>query len=308
MARPLTFAVQLRSAPTGKAWIDLARRVEDLGYAAVSMPDHFNDQFAPIPALGAIATSTQSVRLTMAVLANDFRHPVVLAKEAATLDVLSGGRLDLGLGAGWMESEYRQAGLPFDRPGIRIERLEETIQLLRALFAGETVTWAGAHYQITEYASFPPPAQPRVPIVLGGGGRRMLSLAGRAADIVSITTDNRLRTGTGSHGGGEWETVARQVGWVRDAAGTRFEDLVCNTRVLFTAVTHDRDAAAGTLAAGSAMTAAEIASSPFALVGTVDQIVDHARRVRDELGISSFTVSQAFLEELAPVVERAEGT
>src|ERR1700728_5102918 len=190
-ARRLRFAVQLVAAPDGPGWASLAQKAEESGFDVVSLPDHLGEQFAPLPALTAAACATTRLRLSMFVLANDMRHPGVLAKEVATLDVLSGGRVELGLGAGWDRAEYAALGIPFDRPSVRIARLEESVRAIRALLAGEEVSVHGEHYQLEGLSGRPGPVQAGgLPIVLGGGGRKMLSLAGRLGDIVSVATQN----------------------------------------------------------------------------------------------------------------------
>src|SRR3984957_4614008 len=202
-ARRLRFAVQLLAAPNGPGWASLARKAEDSGYDVVSLPDHLGEQFAPLPALTAVACATTGLRLSMFVLANDMRHPGILAKEVATLDVLSGGRVELGLGAGWDQAEYAALGVPFDRPSVRIARLEEAVRAIRALLAGEVVSASGEHYQLEGLSVRPRPVQAGgVPIVLGGGGRKMLSLAGRWGDIVRVAPQNNAQRGPSVLGAG----------------------------------------------------------------------------------------------------------
>jgi probable F420-dependent oxidoreductase len=190
--RTFRFGVQEHRAPSAKAWKEKAREVESLGYATLYLPDHFTDQVGPIAALMAAADATTTLRVGSLVFDNDYRHPVVLAKEAATLDLLSEGRLDLGLGAGWMASDYEQAGIPFDSAGTRISRMEEALTIIKGLFTGEPFTFAGEHYRLTSMEGSPRPVQrPHPPILLGGGGRRMLRIAAREADIVNVNFDLR---------------------------------------------------------------------------------------------------------------------
>jgi probable F420-dependent oxidoreductase len=308
-ARRLRFAVQLLGAPDGAAWAGLAQRAEEIGFDVVSLPDHLGEQFAPLPALTAAASATTRLRLSMFVLANDMRHPGILAKEVATLDVLSGGRVELGLGAGWDKAEYAALGVGFDRPSVRIARLEEAVRAIRALLAGETVSAHGEHYQLEGLSVRPHPVQPGgVPIVLGGGGRKMLSLAGRLADIVSVAAENNGRNDPAVLGPGiRRAAVADQVGWVRQAAGERFDQIELNLRVRIAAVGTDREAEARTAAAGMDCTADDLLGSPFCLLGSVDEVADQLLRTRDELGISYFTVSQRHMEQMAPVLARVAG-
>ena len=308
-ARRLRFAVQLVGAPDGPAWAALARRAEEIGFDVVSLPDHLGEQFAPLPALTAAACATTRLRLSMFVLANDMRHPGVLAKEVATLDVLSGGRVELGLGAGWDRAEYAALGVPFDRPSVRIARLEEAVTAIRALLAGETVSAHGEHYQLQGLSVRPRPVQAGgVPIVLGGGGRKMLSLAGRLGDVVSVAAENNGRSDPSILGPGITRAVVEdQIGWVRDAAGERFESLELNLRVRMAAIGVDREAEARAGAEGMNCSADDLLGSPFCLLGGADEVADQLLRTRDELGISYFTVSQRHMEQMAPVVARVAG-
>lgn len=309
--RPIRFAVQLTAAPSGAAWLALARRMESLGYAAISMPDHLGNQFAPIPALAAVAGATTRPCVTMAVLANDLRNPVMLAREAATLDVLSDGRLELGMGAGWREDDYRQAGIGFDRPSVRIARLVEAVTIIKCLLAGEEVTFHGAHYSVEGCRVAPVPVQrPRPRLMLGGGAPTMLATAAKHADIVSIATDNRHRASGdgGQNANATREAVERAVRWVTEAAPERAGEIELNVRVLHVSVGTDRQAAAVRSAAEFGLAAEEIVRSPFCAVGTVRQVADHFRAVRDQLGVSYFTVSGSAAEALAPVVELVSGT
>src|SRR4051794_27509366 len=185
--RPFRFGVQTSSAPNRKAWVDLAIKAEANGYDVLTMPDHFGDQLAPIPALMTAADATTTLRIGALVHDNDYKHPVVLAKELATLDVLSEGRVEVGLGAGWMERDYRAAGLPFDRAAVRIDRFEEAIAVVKGMFGDEPFSFAGVHYTINDYDARPKPTQrPRPPLLIGGSGTRLLTIAAREADIVGI--------------------------------------------------------------------------------------------------------------------------
>lgn len=302
--------MQLTAAPDLRTWVALARRAEALGYAVVSLPDHLGEQFAPFSALGALAATTEHIHLSTNVLANDFRHPVVLAKEAATLDVLSGGRLELGLGAGWMASEYEAAGIPFDPPAVRIERLAEAVRIVRALLRGERVDVAGRHYQVRGLLGFPRSLHAVTPpLLLGGGGRRMLTLAAREADIVSIVTTNAARTASSPLLGPDatFERAATKVAWVREAAGARFEEIELHTRVLLCALGRESDEVVSREAAASALSVHDVRSSPLVVSGTIAEAVAKLRQLRAELGLSAFTVSQREMESFAAVVEQLAG-
>src|SRR2546429_9289950 len=185
--RPFRFGVAAEGAPSREQWVEKARKVEDLGYATFLVADHFVNEFPPITALLSAADATNKLRVGSFVFDNDFRHPALLAKEAATLDLLSGGRLELGLGAGWMKPEYDQAGIPFDRASERIDRMKEGVQIIKGLFADGPVDFAGRYYTITDLEGFPKPTQrPHPPIHIGGGGQSLLALAAREADIVGF--------------------------------------------------------------------------------------------------------------------------
>src|SRR2546430_2682405 len=186
-SRPFRFAVQEHSAPSAKAWANRARLVESLGYSALYVPDHFGEQFGPIVALMAAADATTSLRVGALVFDNDYRHPVVLAKEVATLDLLSDGRFDFGLGAGWLKSDYEQSGIPYDPPGVRIERMEEGLAIIKGLLAGGPFSFTGKHYRITAAEGYPSPVQkPHPPIVIGGGGGPLLPISAPPAELVNV--------------------------------------------------------------------------------------------------------------------------
>src|SRR5689334_20910954 len=225
-ARPFRFGVSVHGSRSGAEWRGIARQAEELGYSTLLMPDHLGDQLSPIPALVAAADATSTLRVGSLVFDNDFRHPVMLAKESATLDVLSGGRLELGMGAGWMKPEYEQAGIPFEKPGVRIEKLEESVKIVKGLFADGPVNFAGRHYTITGLEGSPKPVQrPRPPIHIGGGGQRLLTLAAREADIVGFIPRARPDGKSQDVTDGTPEALEQKLTWVREAAGARFADL-----------------------------------------------------------------------------------
>lgn len=326
MPRPgqIRFALQLTHARDGAEWAGLARQAEADGYAVLSLPDHLRDQFAPLPALTAAAAATTDLRLSTFILANDLRHPAVLAKEIATLDVLSGGRVELGIGAGWSAAEFHALGIPFDSAAVRIGRLREAVTVLRGLLSGEPVTFAGRYYRLDNVTIRPRPVQRCVPLVLGGGGPTMLALAAEHADIVSLTVDGRTRKAgvadppdpitalaygqapdpgidyAKTYQAIRWATVAQQVSLVAAAAGPRFGQLELNTRILAAIAADDREPAALELAGGAAPGAAALLDSPYVLIGTEAQMRDQLLRARAELGLSYFSVGQRH----APVLRR----
>jgi probable F420-dependent oxidoreductase len=242
----------------------------------------------------------------MFVLANDFRNPAVLAKEITTLDVLSGGRVELGLGAGWHAGEYAAQGVPFDPPGVRIARLAEAVTILKRAFAGGPVDFAGEHYRVDGLEVLPRPMRPGgIPLVLGGGGPRVLGLAAREADVVGIATDNRARDReVGGNPGLAYEAVRQQVGWVREAAGARLDDIELNIRVLGVHVARTRAEGAAALADELAVPPETLMDSPFVFIGTIEEIHEQMLRRRDELGITYYTVSQRHADQLVPLATR----
>jgi probable F420-dependent oxidoreductase len=274
------------------------------------MPDHFTDQLAPMPALAAAAAATTTLKIGALVFGNDYRHPVVLAKEVATLDVLSGGRVEFGIGGGWMTSDYEQAGIPLDPPGVRIERMAETIDICLGLWGDDAFSYDGSHYRVTGLEGTPKPVQrPHPPILIGGGRPRVLGLAGRRADIVGINPS--LRAGEVGPEAVEdilAERVDDKVRLVREAAGDRFASIELNLLVQLAMVVDNRVELVESMAPAFGLTGRQALDSPYAWVGTVAEICDDLRRWRDRWGISYWIVHGDALEAVAPVVERLSGT
>ena len=314
--RHFRFGVVGESIDNATELVDCARRAEELGYDTLLLRDHFvaepfGHQLAPLIALTAAAGATSTLRVGTLVLANDYRHPVLLAKEAATLDVLSGGRLELGLGAGWLGSEYAAAGLAFDPPGDRVSRLEESVRLLKALFAGGPVTFDGLHYHVTELDSFPRPAQrPHPPLLVGAGSRRMLGLAGRHADIVGILP-KALPNGTISDDISERTpaTTAQKVAWIREAAGDRFAHLELSMMISPVITADHRNAALqfGVDRGWGAGAADLVLDMPSAFIGSVERIAELMLARREEYGFSYYVVSDSAMEAFSPVVAKLAG-
>jgi probable F420-dependent oxidoreductase len=288
------------------AWMSTARKVEDLGYSTLLMDDHLSRPMAPIAALASAAMATTRLRIGSFVFGNDFRNPAMLAKEAATLDVLSDGRFELGLGTGYQPEDYRQSGIALDSPGQRVSRLEEAVQMIKGAFTGDPYSFSGRHYTAADLVGVPLPVQrPHPPIMIGGGGRRVLSLAAREADIVAFNP----RTGAG----GEYEFASlmpsatdEKVGWVRVASGDRFAELELCALVGVVAVTDaPREAAAkatqSPLIAG-AMTPDELLASPHALFGDHSRMVDELQVRREHYGFSYIVCFSDAVDDLAPVV------
>ena len=316
MQRPFRFGVICEEMGTGEQWSAKARRVEELGYTTLLLRDHFlpgpfGDQFAPLSALMAAAMVTSKLHVGSMVLDNDYRHPVVLAKEVATLDVLSGGRFEFGLGAGWMSSEYEQAGLRFDRPGVRIDRFEEALQVFKGLFADGPLTFAGKHYTITDISGFPKPLQrPHPPILVGAGGRRMLAIAAREADIVGILA-GPLNAGVLVNDPAAYsaESFGQKIALLRETAGERFAHLELSTTTA-PVFTNNRTLGAEQVAQNrgwSGVSAEEILAMPTIFVGTVEQVAEQMLERRERFGISYYMTTDGSMEEYAPIVERLAG-
>lgn len=310
MHRPFRFGVQAKSAASRAEWVELARKIEDRGYSSMTMPDHFDDSLAPAVALMAAADATEGLRIGALVWCNDYRHPVVLAKEAATLDLLSEGRLELGIGAGWMVSDYTQAGLGYDPAGPRIERMAEAVEIVQGLFGDGPFSYAGEHYTITDLDGQPKPVQrPHPPLLIGGGGRRMLRLAGRLADIVGVNPNlsaGEINAETARDA--TPERYEEKVSWVREGAGERFDEIELQVRTFIVDVTDDRRATAETLAAGMDISIEDGLASPLALIGTPGQIADDLRHRRERYGFNYVVVGAEEFEAFAPVVAELTGT
>ncbi len=307
--RPFRFAAQVDKAPSAAEWAGVARKAQDLGYSVLTMPDHFGEQLAPVPALMAAADATTTLRIGTLVFGNDYKHPLVLAKEAATLDLLSDGRLELGLGAGWMISDYEQAGIGYDAPATRVERFEEAVAVFKGLLGPKPFSFQGKHYTIKEHDGFPKPVQsPHPPIVIGGGGKRVLSLAAREADIVSVNPN--LREGTG---GVETapnctpEMTSRKVGWVREAAGSRFPDIELSALIGFASVTNEARPIAEAMAPTFGVSPEDAVHVPVCLVGSVESIVEELEWRREQWGFSYVGFDNSSWEAMAPVVAALAG-
>jgi probable F420-dependent oxidoreductase len=312
---PFRFGVQLSSLGA-EDWREQVRLIESLGYATVFWPDHFGAQWEPVAALAAVAAATERVGVGSLVFDVDYRHPVVLAKAAATIHLLSGGRHEFGIGAGWMETDYREAGLPYDRPGVRIERLEEAIEIIRSMWTQEKTTFEGRHYQVHEVAraaELAPGDRPR--LLVGGGGPRMLRLAGRTADIVGINPtmhEGRITPSTAADL--VPARVREKVGWVREGAEAAGRDpaaIELNSLVFVTALVDDPGPLREQLARSTGMTVDQVADCPIFLTGPASEIRERLAKRREETGLSYAVIQgrdRATLEAFAEgVVEPLAG-
>jgi probable F420-dependent oxidoreductase len=308
--RPFTFLVDDYTATNATELGERARRAEALGATTFVIPDHLVPMMAPIPYLTTVAAATERLRISAFVHNNDLRHPVILAKDLATLDILSGGRLDVGIGAGWNKPEYDAIGLPFDPVGVRVSRLTEAVAVLKGCFGEESFSFAGEHYTITNYDGQPKPIQqPYPPIFIGGGGRRILTLAGREANIVGLAprilseqrSDPRSIT---------WAATEEKLAWVKEAAGDRFDGLTFNVYPSGWPITVTDDLRGEARKVidrmkertGIELTVDDVIASPHIFIGSIERFVEKFEELRERLGISSFMVGS--LDELGPVVER----
>jgi probable F420-dependent oxidoreductase len=314
MPRPFRFLADARAIGSVRDLTETAKRAESIGIDTLVVPDHLIEQLSPVPAMAVIAAVSDGLRIGGFVLNNDLRHPAVLAQDLASLDVLSDGRLDVAIGAGWNRPEYEAIGIPFDPTPVRQARLAEAIAVLKGCFADGPFSFNGEHYAIADYDAHPKPIQkPHPPLLIGGGGRRTLTLAAREANIVGLAP-RILPSGVGDPASVTFAATAEKIEWVREAAGDRFPDIELNVYPSMTAVSvtdHPRREAEElaerlTERSGVAISADEVLDAPHLFIGSVDGFVEKFTRLRDELGISSFMVGE--VDELAPVVERLAGT
>jgi probable F420-dependent oxidoreductase len=310
MVKPFRFGVQCGGDRDRADFEQLARKIEALGYATLYLPDHFIDtQMAPLVGMAVAAEATKTLRVGALVFDNDYKHPAILAKEIATLDRLSDGRVELGIGAGWMKVDYDALGLPYDRAGVRVDRLEEGLAVIKGCWGPEPFSFSGDHYTITDYDGIPKPTQQPPPILVGGGGPRVLRLAGREADIVGINPNLRAGAVTNDAAADSLaERVDEKVGWIKEGAGARFDDLELQIRYFFAAITDDRQALAEAAAPGFDMTPEDALEAGITCIGTIDEICDQLVARRERWGVSYVVIGDDIFEQFAPVVERLAGT
>jgi probable F420-dependent oxidoreductase len=308
-ARRFRFGIQLSNASSGTDWAEQARKAEGLGYSTLFLPDHFGDQLAPLPAMMAAASATTELKVAALVFDNDYKHPVVLAKELATVDVLSGGRIEVGLGAGWMNTDYEQSGIPMEAPGVRVSRMEEGIAVIKGCFGPGPFSFKGEHYEITGYDSKPKPVQSPPPFIIGGGAKRVLSIAAREAQIVGINPS--IHSGqvdaAAAQNGASAETD-KKLAWVKEAAGDGYADLEINMLQFAGIVTDDRQGTTEMMAPLFGLPPEELGVYPHACIGTVEQIADDLRARRDRWDVSYIVFQGDTMEPMAPVVAALRDT
>lgn len=322
VSRPFRFGVQAFSAASGQEWLETVRRAEWLGYSTLFSCDHYFGpgrvaeqsghrpiELGPIVAISMAAAATTTLRVGCRVICCDFHHPVVLAKELATLDMLSSGRLEIGLGAGWTAAEYQGLGIDMDRPGVRIARLGEYVDLLRAHFGGEQIDFRGTYINVTGFAGRPLPAGPPPPIMIGGGSPRILRMAGAKADVVSLNYDNSSgKLGPEGFASSGLEPTIRKLEWIREGAGDRFDDIEIEIGLYGIAVMDRTGSGAVEIAERFGIAVDDLADNPHIAVGSVESICDQLVERRERLGISYVTVAQRNMDVFAPVVSRLSGS
>lgn len=321
MPRPFRFGLQSYAPTSAAEWREQARRAEAAGFSVLSVADHVIGPgpalkptrhpvqvVAAIPAMVVAAEATTTLRIGSRVLSTDYRNPVIMAKELATLDFFSGGRLEIGIGCGWLENEYRAIGIPFEPAGTRLDRMEETIGLLRAAFAPGLLDIDGTHVHAVGFEAVPQPPNGMPPLMIGGGSRRVLSIAGREADIVSLNFDNSSgRLAAEAFGSATAEMTDQKIGWIREAAGDRWPDIELEVAAYVTVVGDHPDLAAN-MAPMFGLTPEQVIDHPNVLIGPVDAICDRLVERRERFGFSYITFGAEVMEAVVPVVERLAGT
>ena len=322
MTNPFRFGVQAYAPASAKEWRDLAKRAESLGFSSFHLADHVIgpgpalsatghpvQTVAAIPAMAVAAEATSTIKVGCRVLCVDYRNPVMLTKELATLDFFSEGRLELGLGAGWLKNEYEAMGIPFDSAGVRLDRMEEVIALIRASFADGELNIDGKHVHAVGFEAVPKPInKPCPPIMIGGGAKRVLRIAGREADIVSLNFNNSTgRLGPEGIGSSTAELTDQKIQWIKDGAGSRFNEIELEIAAYFTVVTPDGAATRGKMAPMFGLTPEQFGEHPNVLIGSVDEICDRIIERRERFGISYVSFGSSVMEAVAPVVERLAG-
>ena len=306
--RPFRFGVQLSNAGSAAAWREAARKAEDLGYSTLFMPDHFGEGWSPTVPLSVAAQVTTTLNVGALVYDNDYRHPLVLARDVAAMDMLSEGRVEFGIGAGWMTTDYDQSGIALDPPKVRIDRMSEAIEVISRLWTEDEVSFSGEHYQLAGAKCWPKPHRPGGPkLIVGGGGKRVLSLAAKHASIIGVNPE--LTSGTAGVESAKTAVADRytqRIQWIREAAGERFDDIELQVLCQIEQVTDDRASVYSSLAPVFGLTPEQAMEVPIVLVGTVDQIVNDLIERRERFGFSYVVVHD--LDAFAPVVAALAGT
>jgi probable F420-dependent oxidoreductase len=303
------FGVELHGPLEGRTWADTVRELESLGYSTLFVPDHFDEGLGPIAAMTAAAVLTTTLKVGALVFDTDYRHPAVVARELATIDVLSEGRLEVGLGAGWKRLDYDRSGIPMDPPKVRVDRMIEHTKILKALFTEESVTFAGEHYRITDLPGTPRPhAAGGPPFLIGGGQRRMLRFAGRVADIVGVNAS--IHSGeidTDAAHDAMPERIDEKVAWLREGAGDRFDAIEMNAWLAAAELTDDTAGVAELMGQLFGADPKVVLESPLTLIGSTAECADRLRERRDRWGYSYTVVPGEKARDFAPLVAELTG-
>ena len=307
---PFRFGVQYSSAASGAEYRETVRKIEGLGYSTVFCPDHFEDQWSPTIATTIAAEATTTLRVGTLVYDVDYRHPLMLAKEMATLDVASEGRVEFGIGAGWMASDYEQAGIVYDRAGVRIDRMLEAVEIITGLWGDGPVNYRGEHYTITDALGTPRPhTAGGPPLIIGGGGKRVLTVAAQRADIVGLNASLHAGSiGTEAVRSALGERFLERRRWVEEAAGSRFAELELQLNTFMVVVSEDVDSLFEHMAPGFGVTPEEAKTIPMVLAGTVADICEQLHHHRETYGTSYIVVHAGEIDTMAPVVAQLAGT
>jgi probable F420-dependent oxidoreductase len=308
--RPFRFSVQHHAATDGNAWRDLARKTEDLGYTTLYLPDHFGDQWSPTVAMTIAAEVTSTLRVGALVYDVDYRHPIMQAKEAATLDLAYPGRTIFGFGAGWMKTDYEEAGIAYDSPGTRIDRMKEALTIMKELWANGTCTFKGEHYTITNAQGFPRPSTPGgPPVVIGGGGKKVLTIAAQMADTIGVNPS----LAAGAVGPEVAQTALadvyrERITWIKDAAGDRFDSLDLQVLTFMTSIVPNREEVIANIAPMFNVSPEAALEIPLIMIGTEEQIVEQLQQRREEFGFNDIVVQGDVMDAFAPIVAKLAGT
>jgi probable F420-dependent oxidoreductase len=305
---PFRFGIQLKHAPNADAWRDQARKAEALGFSTLFLPDHFGEEWSPTVPLTVAASVTTTLKVGALVYDNDYRHPVVLARDIAAMDFLFPGRVEFGLGAGWMTTDYEQSGIVLDTPKVRIERMGEALDVMRQLWADDAVTYAGTHYNLKGARCFPRPASLGGPkVIVGGGGPKVLAMAAKHADIIGVNPE--LTSGVAGVEAAKTAIADRyleRIGWIREAAGERFESIELQVLGQIEQITDDREDFATKMAPLFGLSPADALKMPIVMAGTVDEICADLIERRETFGFSYIVLHD--MDAFAPVVARLAGT
>jgi probable F420-dependent oxidoreductase len=306
--RPFRFGAKATKATSGKEWADLARNAEALGYDSFQIDDHFGQMLAATPAIMAAASATEKILVGHHVAGVDFRNPVSFAKEAATIDLLSDGRFMMGIGAGWSKDDYAVAGIDQQNALTRIERLSEAVDIFRGLWGAEKFAFEGKHFHVAEVDGYPKPVS-TIPVLIGGGGQKMLTLAAQKADIVGINPKIVGRSiNPRSMSTAAADAVDEKIAWVKEAAGSRFGDLELQLQIFVTVVTDNPSDMIGKLAPAFGLPEEVVANAPFFQIGTIEQITENLQSIRERWGISYIVFQNDAVIPVASVVAALKGS